>query len=230
MELMKLINVCKSYGSDNTKLDVLKNINFSINEGEMIAIIGASGSGKSTLLNILGCLDSINSGEYLINGQDVNKLKNKNLAMIRNEFFGFVVQYFALIDEYTAFNNIKVPLLYSKKKKSDIKSKIINMMNKLNIEDKKDKYPSQLSGGQNQRVAIARALINDPKIILADEPTGALDTQTRNEVMNLFEDLNKEGKTVIIVTHDEQIAKRCNRIITISDGKIIKDCLNKEVV
>lgn len=230
MELLKLIDVCKSYGSGENKLNVLNNINFSIKEGEMIAIMGISGSGKSTLLNILGCLDTFDSGKYFINGQDVYKLNNKNLALIRNKFFGFVVQYFALIDDYTVFNNIKVPLLYSKTKKSDIKNNILNIMTKLNIIDKKNKYPNELSGGQNQRVAIARALVNNPKIILADEPTGALDSKTRNDVMDLFKELNNDGKTIIIVTHDDQIAKSCKRIITISDGKIINDSLNMEEI
>ena len=230
MKLIELNNICKTYGKDDAKQKILKDINFRVEEGEMIAIMGPSGSGKSTLLNILGCLDNATDGKYFVNGEDVQKFKNKKLASIRNQFFGFVVQYFALIDDYTAFQNIKVPLLYSKEEKLHKKDLIINMMRKLGIEDKKDKYPSQLSGGQNQRVAIARALINNPKIILADEPTGALDRKNGNDVMNLFEDFNKEGKTVIIVTHDEQIAKRCSRIIKIEDGKIIKDFYSKEII
>jgi putative ABC transport system ATP-binding protein len=230
MNVIDLIDISKSYGKDNTKLEVIKNLNFSVSEGEMIAIMGASGSGKSTLLNIIGCLDTITSGAYLINGENVQGSSNKKLSILRNKTFGFVVQYFALIDEYTVFQNIKVPLSYSNTKNSDIKQKIITLLIKLGIDDKKDKYPNQLSGGQNQRVSIARAIINNPKIILADEPTGALDKVTGDEVMDLFENLNKEGKTIIIVTHDEHIAKRCKRIISIEDGKLISDLLNEEIL
>lgn len=228
MYLIELKDVFKSFGKDETKLEVLKNINITVSEGEMIAIMGPSGSGKSTLLNIIGCLDSITTGSYVINGENTNELSNKQLATIRNKTFGFVVQYFALIDEYTVFNNIKVPLSYSSTNHKNVKDKIIKTLKDLGIEEKKDKYPNQLSGGQNQRVAIARAIINNPQIILADEPTGALDRETGNEVMDLFSELNREGKTIIIVTHDENIAKRCKRIISIQDGKVIKDYANKE--
>lgn len=221
MNILELKNICKSYGNSN----IIKNLNLKISKGEMVAIMGPSGSGKSTLLNIIGCLDAPTNGSYIINGENIDKLSNKKLSNIRNKTFGFVVQYFALIDEYTIFDNVKIPLTYSTKKVINKKEKIISLLDKLGIGDKKKSYPNQLSGGQNQRAAIARALVNDPEIILADEPTGALDKKTGYEVMGLFETLNKEGKTIIIVTHDEKVAKCCNRIILIEDGQIV---LNKE--
>lgn len=228
MKLIELKDISKTFGKNDAKVEVLKNFNFTVEEGEMIAIMGPSGSGKSTLLNILGCLDSVTSGTYYINGENRNELSNKKLAALRNKTFGFVVQHFALIDEYTIFQNVKLPLAYSNTKYKDAKHKIIDILNELGIENKKNKYPNELSGGQNQRVAIARAVINNPKIILTDEPTGALDRETGDEVMDLFEKLNKDGKTIIVVTHDEHIAKRCKRIVSIQDGKIISDSLKKE--
>jgi len=183
--------------------------------------MGPSGSGKSTLLNIIGCLDTPTSGEYIFNGKAIDKLSRRELANLRNTSFGFILQYFGLVDEYTVYENVEIPLSYSKKKGINKKKLIKETLNMLGISDKIKKLPCQLSGGQNQRVAIARALINDPEIILADEPTGALDKKTGQEVMNILKDLNKNGKTLIIVTHDESIASQCNRIINICDGKIV---------
>ena len=220
MELIKLKNISKTYGQNDAKVEALKNINLSIEKGEMVAIMGTSGSGKSTLLNIIGLLDKPTEGGYTLEGKNVDKLKDKELAKNRNKFIGFVVQNFALIDDYTIYQNIKVPLDYAKVSKSEKKNRINTLLQKMKISDKKDKYPKELSGGQNQRVAIARALVNNPQIILADEPTGALDKNTGLDVMNIFKELNNEGKTVIIITHDEKIASMCKKIIRIEDGKI----------
>lgn len=222
MEVIKLENVSKEFGKGESKVRALNDVNIIVNSGEMIAITGPSGSGKSTLLNIIGCLDKINSGNYLLKGKNVSELKNKQLAYIRNNEFGFIVQYFALIDDYTVYENIKVPLKYSNKGFKKNKIRILNLLEELGIKSKKDNYPSELSGGQNQRVAIARAMINDPDIILADEPTGALDSETGMQVIDMLKKLNHAGKTVIIVTHDINVAKRCERIITIEDGMVKK--------
>ena len=220
MSLIELKNIKKIYGKGDAEVDALRGIDLSIEKGEMIAIIGASGSGKSTLLNILGFLDKPTEGSYLLNGQSVGKLGDKILARNRNKYVGFVVQNFALIEDYTVFQNIKVPLDYTKISKKEKKQRIVTLLDKMKISDKKDKLPKELSGGQNQRVAIARALVNDPEIILADEPTGALDSKTGEDVMAIFKEFNKEGKTVIIITHDEKIANMCKRIIKIEDGKL----------
>lgn len=223
MSIIELRNISRSFGKENSKVEALKNISLKIEKGEMIAITGPSGSGKSTLLNILGCLDTVDEGQYLLNGEEVNNFGNNKLAKLRNSTFGFVVQYFALIDDYTVFENVKVPLNYSVNKRKNKKEDIEKVLSKLKILDKKNCYPSEISGGQSQRTAIARAIINNPEIILADEPTGALDRKTGEEVLELFEELNKNGKTIVIVTHDMNIAKRCNRIIEIEDGKIVNE-------
>lgn len=220
MELINLKNIIKEYGNGESILYALRDVNLSINKGELIAIMGPSGSGKTTLLNILGCLDLPNSGEYILSGKNILKLKSKELARIRNSMFGFVVQSFALLDDYTVYENIKIPLDYNKNKVNNKKLKIRELLKMLNIDEKINKYPTDLSGGQCQRVAIARALANNPDIILADEPTGALDKETSNQVMSIFKDINKKGKTIIIVTHDINIASQCDRIINIEDGKI----------
>ncbi|SHJ91358.1 putative ABC transport system ATP-binding protein [Clostridium amylolyticum] len=221
--LISLENVSKTYNNGKIAVEALKNINIEITEGEFIAIVGTSGSGKSTLLNILGLLDKCTEGTYKLNGQDIGNIKDKVKAELRNKNFGFVVQYFALINDYTSFENIEIPLEYAKVKKSKRKALIVDILEKLNISDKEKVTPKELSGGQNQRVAIARALVNNPHVILADEPTGALDSNTSKEVMDIFQGLNKEGKTIIIVTHDVNIANYCNRIISIEDGRIVSD-------
>lgn len=222
MELIRLENITKTYGKDDAKTYALNEINLTIDKGEMLAIMGPSGSGKSTLLNIIGCLDKANKGHYYINGNNILTLNNRKLAKLRNKTFGFVVQYFALLNDYTVYQNIEIPLEYSKIKKRTRKDRILNILKMLSIENKINKHPNQLSGGQNQRVAIARAIINNPDIILADEPTGALDKSTGDDVMELFRQLNNQGKTIIIVTHDENVSQKCNRVIKIQDGKIIE--------
>lgn len=223
MEYINLKNISKTYGKNDARVQALKDISLTVNSGEMLCIMGASGSGKSTLLNIIGCLDKPSSGEYILKQENINEYKAKGLAKIRNKTFGFVVQYFGLLDDYTVYENIQIPLEYSKTPRNKRKILIENMLDKLKIKEKSGKTPTELSGGQNQRVAIARALVNNPDIILADEPTGALDRRTSGEVMDIFKKLNDEGKTIIIVTHDEKVASKCKRIVTLDDGKIISD-------
>lgn len=219
INLIKLHNIKKTYGKGDGIVNALNGVTLTINKGEMIAIMGTSGSGKSTLLNILGCLDERTSGDYFLNGRNITEYDN--LSLLRNKTFGFIVQYFALIDDYTVYENVLIPLEYSNIKRSLKKEKIMQMLKNFKIEDKVNKLPRELSGGQCQRVAIARALINDPEIILADEPTGALDKKTSLEIMSVFKQLNEMGKTIIIVTHDVNIADNCKRIINLEDGIVI---------
>ena len=186
----------------------------------MLAIMGPSGSGKSTLLNILGFLDKSTEGEYYFDGNDVSKLKDRELSLFRNKYIGFVVQNFALIEDYTISKNISLPLDYVKISSKEKNKRVEELLKLMKIEDKGKRLPKELSGGQNQRVAIARALVNNPKVILADEPTGALDRKNGQEVMNIFKKLNEKGKTIIVITHDEKVASMCKKIIYIEDGKI----------
>lgn len=220
MKLIRMKSIERFYGKGENKVNALRGLDLSINSGELVAIVGPSGSGKTTLLNILGCLDLPNKGECFIDNVDVCRLSQKELANIRNSKFGFVVQNFALLDDYTVYENIKIPLDYGSVKLKDKKQKINTVLKKLNIGDKINKYPTELSGGQCQRVAIARALVNNPDIILADEPTGALDKEMGQQVIDIFKEINKSNKTIIIVTHDLNIASQCDRIITIEDGKV----------
>lgn len=223
MVLIKLKNISKKFGAKDTEVTALRDVSIEINEGEIIAIVGTSGSGKSTLLNIIGTLDRQTTGEYVLKNKNLDELNEHDLAKLRNKSFGFVVQNFALINDYTVYENIEIPLVYGKVKSSERRKIINQVLTKLDIQEKINKKPTELSGGQCQRVAIARAIVNDPQIILADEPTGALDKKTGEQVMKIFKALNKEGKTIIIVTHDPRIASQCNRIINIEDGMIKKD-------
>lgn len=220
MALIELRNISKIYGCGDGKVEALKDISIAIDRGEMASIMGPSGSGKSTLINIIGCLDTPTSGQYYINNQMVNNLRDKKLAKLRNKTFGFIVQYFALLEDYNVQENVLLPLEYTKMKRKDKYQRVKDLLKELNVEEKIDKYPKELSGGQCQRIAIARALANDPDIILADEPTGALDSKTGQEVMRIFKELNNNGKTIVIITHDINIAKMCDRIINIEDGLI----------
>ena len=220
MSLLEVNNLKKYYNKGkNTEVKALNGINLSINKGDFCSIIGVSGSGKSTLLHILGCIDTQTEGSYKLEGKEVQKKNEKERAFLRNKKFGFVLQDFGLIEEDTVYQNIYVPLLFSKDKK---KVDLLKILKKLNILELKDKNVKQLSGGQRQRVAIARALVNDPDIIFADEPTGSLDTKTTEMIMNIFLELNKKGKTIIIVTHNMQIAQITNKCFTIKDGIICK--------
>jgi putative ABC transport system ATP-binding protein len=216
--------VGKIYDSGEVQVEALKGIDLRINPGEMVAIMGASGSGKSTMLNILGCLDKPTSGEYFLDGIHVNDLDRDQLADIRNRKIGFVFQGFNLLSRTTAFENVELPLLYSRQEEGgDLQALTRQALERVGLEDRMHHFPNQLSGGQQQRVAIARALVNQPAIILADEPTGNLDTRTSIEIMITFQELNRQGLTLIMVTHEHDIANYCKRIIEFRDGRIIRD-------
>lgn len=204
----------------NGKIHVLKGIDLTIGKGEMVAVKGASGAGKSTLLHILGCLDKPTSGMYLLNDRDLSKVPSASLAKIRNRKFGFVMQHFALIEDDTVLQNVGIPLVFGETPFWRVNKLAMEQLELVGIAHLASKKASQLSGGEKQRVAIARALVNHPQILLADEPTGALDSKNSTLVMEIFKELNKQGKTVIIVTHDNYVAQKCDRIITIFDGRI----------
>ena len=220
-EVIRLENVNKIYETAGIKTHALKDINLTIYEGEFVAIMGASGSGKTTLMNIMGCLDTPTSGKYYLMGKDVSTLDDDHLSEIRNQYIGFVFQQFFLIPYLTAYENILVPVIYSKYNFKEKEKEAEEILEKIGLKDKKNHKPNQLSGGQQQRVAIGRALINNPELILADEPTGALDSKTAQEIMRIFVDLNKSGKTIVLITHDPNVASYAQRIVKISDGKII---------
>lgn len=221
MNVISLKNIKKSYGEDESRIDVIKGISLDIEEGDFIAIMGKSGSGKSTLLNILAGLDSYDDGEYSYKGVLINSKDYNKLADFRNKELGFIVQNFALIDDYTIFDNIALPLRYNKVNRNLIDNEVKSVTKILEIEDKLKKYPNQLSGGQCQRVAIARAIIKKPSLILADEPTGALDENTSSGIMEVLKKLNNQGNTIVVVTHDEKVAKECKKIIIMHDGILI---------
>ncbi|MGL5149043.1 MAG: ABC transporter ATP-binding protein [Clostridium sp.] len=223
MEVIKLSNIRKVYGEGNGRTCALDKVNLVINKGELIGIIGPSGSGKSTLLNIIGLIDVQTSGDYLLNGRSVKGMKSNELAVIRNEELGFIFQNFNLLNDYTVLDNVTMPLVYAKKNKGDKLTRGMDMLKSLGMEDHISKTPDKLSGGEKQRVAIARALINNANIILADEPTGSLDKKNGRDVIDKLKEINKSGKTVIIITHDEGIAKECDRVIKIEDGHIVSD-------
>lgn len=219
--MIRLDNISKTFRDGDTQVQALKNISFEVNKGELVAIIGKSGNGKSTLLNILGLLDKQTDGDYYIDGKKVSSIPEHEKAKLRNSHIGFVMQDFDLVEKYTVKQNINIPLIYTDKPIN--KEKAINdVLKSVGLSDKTNTPAYRLSGGQKQRVAIARAVVNEPQIILADEPTGALDSMTADEIMQIFERLNMSGKTVIIVTHDKDIATRCKRVIELSDGEIAK--------
>lgn len=205
---------------------VLKGIDLEINKGEYVALMGPSGSGKSTLMNLLGCLDTPTSGSYVLNEQDVSRLTDDELAEIRNKEIGFVFQTFNLLPRSTALDNVSLPLVYAGVKKDDRNTRAEEVLADVGLADRMDHKPNQLSGGQRQRVAVGRALVNKPSIILADEPTGNLDSKTSVEIMKLFDDIHAAGNTVIVVTHEEDIARHCKRIIRLVDGQIASDEMN----
>lgn len=220
--MLKFENLTKTYNyKKSNAFTALKDVSLEVEDGEMLAIIGKSGAGKSTLLHIIGCIDKFEKGSYIIDGTDVHSLSDNKLAKIRNEKVGIVMQDFALIDEYSVIENVMIPLNFSKKKLGKPKELAMKALERVGIANLAKKPVSKLSGGQKQRVAIARAIVNDPSFILADEPTGALDTKTSSEIMELFTELNKSGKTVIIITHDLTVADKCKRKVEISDGRII---------
>ena len=215
---IQMINVRKSFVLGKRSVEVLKGIDLSVREGEMVAVMGASGSGKSTLLNLIGCMDSLSEGTYILCGKDASKLTPSKMALVRNERFGYIIQDYALIREMNVMDNIGIPLEYSRKKIS--KNKIEELMERFGIYELRKTKASLLSGGEQQRVAIARALVNDPDILLADEPTGALDSENGKQVMQLLRETCDAGKTVVVVTHDPAIADYCDRTVRIKDGKI----------
>lgn len=231
MVQIKMVDLIKKYTASGNGTVALDHVSLEINEGEMVAVMGPSGSGKTSLLNILGCLDNRAQGDYYLNEKLIDKLNGDKLAETRNKSLGFIFQQFALIDEYTVEENVELPLIYrnlhcslkDKLSRKEIRKRVFEKLEALGIKEQFYKIPSQLSGGQQQRVAIARALIAEPDIIIADEPTGALDQKTGQDVMKLLVNINKEGKTVIIVTHDEKVAAYCKRRIDIVDGKIVSD-------
>ncbi|MGL5821613.1 MAG: ABC transporter ATP-binding protein [Sarcina sp.] len=221
MEICRLENVEKNYVSKKYTNTVLKDINLTINKGDFLGVLGPSGSGKTTLLNIAGCLDNPSEVNVYIDGRNITKMKDKEVSKLRGNFIGFIVQDYALIREYTVYENVVLPLSYSNVKKQNQREKAEFILKRVGLLEKINSYPEELSGGQCQRVAIARALINDPSLILADEPTGALDQKTGIEIMNILKELNEEGKTIVLITHDINVANLCKQTINIVDGSII---------
>ncbi len=223
MSIINIVDLYKTYGSGDSEVKALRGLSLSVNKGEMIAVMGPSGSGKSTLLNIIGCIDKPTVGEYFLSDRLINTFGDSEMAGLRNEIFGFVVQDFALVERYSVYKNVMIPLSYSKKKFKSKKDKIEKVLSRLGILEKKKAMALNLSMGQRQRAAIARAIVNDPDIILADEPTGSLDSDTGKEVMDILKKLNEDGKTILIVTHDMKVASYCHRIVRIQDGKESKN-------
>lgn len=221
--MINLKNIHKSYYLAGKEDKVLKGINVVISDGEMVALMGPSGSGKSTLMNIIGLLDQPSEGEYFLNQQEVHTLQSNQLAELRNRHIGFIFQSFFLLPRLTALQNVSLPLLYREENAENMKEKVLSVLEKVGLRDLTHHRPSELSGGQQQRVAIARALVGNPKIILADEPTGALDSATSEEVLDLLSQLNRDEKTtMLIVTHDPQVASRCQRVIKLKDGVLVE--------
>ena len=225
--LIQITNIKRDFQLGNETINVLKGIDLQINKGEYVALMGPSGSGKSTLMNLLGCLDTPTSGTYILNGNDVSQMHDDDLAEIRNKEIGFVFQTFNLLPRTTALDNVALPMIYAGYSKTDRNIRATKVLKQVGLDDRMDHQPNQLSGGQRQRVAVARALVNKPSIILADEPTGNLDSKTSEEIMKLFGDIHAAGNTVILVTHEEEIAKYAHRIIRLRDGMIESDNLNE---
>ncbi|MDX9812292.1 MAG: ABC transporter ATP-binding protein [Bacteroidales bacterium] len=225
-KVIEINNIVKNYQIGSVVVQALRSVTIDINRNEYVAIMGPSGSGKSTLMNLLGCLDTPSSGDYILNGIDVSKMEDDYLAEIRNKEIGFVFQTFNLLPRYTALENVTLPLIYAGVPKADRERIAIDSLEKVGLGDRMDHKPNELSGGQRQRVAIARALVNKPSIILADEPTGNLDSKTSLDIMGLLDDIHKLGNTVILVTHEEDIAMHAARIIRLLDGEVSQDYVN----
>lgn len=228
-EIIKIDGIERHYKVGTVVVKALNGVSFNLERGEYLALMGPSGSGKSTLMNILGCLDTPTGGTYILNNQDVSQLDDNNLAEIRNKEIGFVFQTFNLLPRYSAHENVALPLIYAGLKKDARMAKAEKALTDVALEDRMEHKPNELSGGQRQRVAIARALVNDPSIILADEPTGNLDSKTSVEIMGLFDELHRNGNTIIIVTHEEEIARYAHRIIRLRDGLIEVDERNENI-
>lgn len=226
-ELIQIKDICKIYNPGENEVRALDHVSLTVNEGEYVAIIGQSGSGKSTLMNMLGCLDVPTSGEYILNGQNVSHLTDDQLSDIRNQEIGFIFQGFNLIPSFTAIENVELPLLYrgvGKKERHDL---AVKALTKVGLSQRMEHKPAEMSGGQQQRVAIARAIAQAPPVILADEPTGNLDSGSSKEIIQILKELHKEGRTVILITHDNEIAEQAKRVIRIKDGKIERDYENE---
>lgn len=216
-------DVVKKYVTGEIDFTALKGVSLNIEQGEFTAIMGPSGSGKSTFMNILGCLDKMNSGQYVLNGKDVSNLTDKELAFVRNKEIGFVFQAFNLLPRMTVLENVELPMAYAGVPLSVRREKALSALAKVGLQDRVKHRPNEISGGQKQRVAIARAIVNTPAVIMADEPTGNLDTKSSVEIMRIFQDLNNEGATVIMVTHEQDIAQHCKRVVRFRDGEIVSD-------
>jgi putative ABC transport system ATP-binding protein len=225
--MLEVRNLIKTYKTGDFEFTALNNISLKIGKGEFTAIMGASGSGKSTLMNILGCLDKMNSGEYILNGQDISILSDKELAYIRNKEIGFVFQSFNLIPRISLLDNVQLPMMYAGIPAKERKEKALYALEKVGLSDRTKHLPNEISGGQKQRAAIARAIVNSPAVLMADEPTGNLDSKSSEDIMKIFQDLNNEGATILMVTHENDIASHTNRIVRFRDGEIVSDSLVK---
>ena len=225
-EILNMQKICKSYYIGEDELEVLHDVDLTINSGEFLSILGPSGSGKSTMMNIIGCLDTPTSGKYYLSGEDIQNCDEKELARVRNKEVGFIFQNFQLLPRLSALQNVELPLIYSLVSPSKRRKKAKDILDRVGLSDKLRNLPTQLSGGQQQRVAIARAMVTEPTILLADEPTGALDQKTGMEILNLFEELNGDGHTIIMITHDINIAKRGKRTVNILDGYLKEESIN----
>ncbi len=221
--MIELSNITKSYRMGDIELNVLNGVSLAVQKGELIAIMGPSGSGKSTLMNIIGCLDRPTSGIYRFENREISSLTDDELASVRNSKLGFVFQTFNLLPRFSALKNVEVPLIYSGASARQRRERAIPLLQKVGLGERMEHKPTELSGGQQQRVAIARALVNNPPVLLADEPTGNLDSRSGEDILNILTGLNDQGVTMIIVTHDQNVAARCKRIITLKDGQIVKD-------
>ncbi|MCR9288896.1 MAG: ABC transporter ATP-binding protein [Bacteroidetes bacterium] len=228
--MIKTSNLMKVYRTEEIETTALNDVNIEIKEGEFVSIMGPSGCGKSTLLNVLGMIDSPSSGEYFFNGQEVGSLPERKRSNVRKHNLGFVFQSFNLIDELTVFENVELPMLYTKVPSSERKSRVDELLEKMNMMHRRNHFPQQLSGGQQQRVAVARAIVNSPKLILADEPTGNLDSSNGDEVMQVLSELNSEGTTIVMVTHSPYCAEFGNRIIRLLDGQVVTENIVKQYI
>ena len=221
--MIELKDIYKIYGDGDGEIRALDGVSLTINQGEFVAIVGQSGSGKSTCMNIIGCLDVPTSGQYHLNGVDVSTMKDDELAKIRNKMIGFIFQQYNLIPKLSVLENVELPLIYRGMSPKERHERALNALERVGLKDRAKKMPSQLSGGQQQRVSIARALAGDPSLMLADEPTGALDSKTGKEVLEFLKNLNEQGNTIVMITHDNEIASQAKRIVRIQDGKIVSD-------
>ncbi|MFG3819180.1 ABC transporter ATP-binding protein [Limnothrix redekei] len=226
--VIQLSEIYKIYGSDNTEVRALNGVNLVVESGEYCSIMGASGSGKSTMMNVIGCLDRPSSGRYQLDGIDVAELNEKDLATVRNCKLGFVFQQFHLLPQLSALENVMLPMVYAGVPSGERRQRALDALGRVGLGNRVNNRPNQLSGGQQQRVAIARAIVNRPIVLLADEPTGALDTKTTQEVLDIFEELNQSGMTVVMVTHEPEVARRTHRVVWFRDGQVLHDRLHPE--